>query len=233
MSSRLVVFIALAGLLAALFARLGVWQLDRLGERRAVNARVAARFDLPVADVADLAGDSSFRRVTIAGVPDHAHEILYTGRSRHGSPGVHILTPIRRADNDTAVLINRGWVYSPDAASADLPRWREDRSRYSGFVMPLGAPPTRQVTGRRVRGLSHDALQALLPYPVARVIVVAEDSAGQEAPVRLDRPALDDGPHLSYAVQWFSFAAIAVVGAGIVAARSRQARRGSGSAMDA
>jgi cytochrome oxidase assembly protein ShyY1 len=33
---------------------------------------------------------------------------------------------------------------------------------------------------------------------------------------------LDDGPHLSYAIQWFAFATIAVVGAGIVVARTRR-----------
>jgi cytochrome oxidase assembly protein ShyY1 len=35
-------------------------------------------------------------------------------------------------------------------------------------------------------------------------------------------PALDDGPHLSYALQWFAFALIGVVGAGVVAVRARR-----------
>jgi cytochrome oxidase assembly protein ShyY1 len=29
----------------------------------------------------------------------------------------------------------------------------------------------------------------------------------------LELPAMDDGPHLSYAIQWFTFAAIALYGA--------------------
>ena len=48
-----------------------------------------------------------------------------TGRTRSGSPGVHILTPLRIPESDTALLVNRGWVYSPDARTVDLTRWRE------------------------------------------------------------------------------------------------------------
>jgi cytochrome oxidase assembly protein ShyY1 len=42
--------------------------------------------------------------------------------------------------------------------------------------------------------------------------------------VRLEVPALDEGPHLSYAIQWFFFAAVAVVGAGYVVAQGRKGR---------
>jgi surfeit locus 1 family protein len=43
-------------------------------------------------------------------------------------------------------------------------------------------------------------------------ILQSPDSSLPARPIRLAPPALDDGPHLSYAVQWFSFATIAVVG---------------------
>ena len=227
MSFRYVVFLALAAALAALFVRLGVWQLDRLAERKTVNAAVASQLALPAIPYGELPGDTAFRRVLLTGTPDHAREILHIGRSRNGSPGVHILTPVRRADSDTAILVNRGWVYAPDAASADLERWRESRTSWSGFVMPLAPDSSMRgmnPDGRRVRVVSHAALQALLPYPLAHVYLVAEDSAGASAPVRLERPALNDGPHLSYAVQWFAFALIAVVGAAIVGTRAWRTR---------
>jgi cytochrome oxidase assembly protein ShyY1 len=34
-------------------------------------------------------------------------------------------------------------------------------------------------------------------------------------------PALDDGPHLTYALQWFSFAVIAVVGGALLSRRPK------------
>jgi cytochrome oxidase assembly protein ShyY1 len=39
---------------------------------------------------------------------------------------------------------------------------------------------------------------------------------------RFALPVLDDGPHRSYAIQWFCFAIIALVGAGIVVRNDRR-----------
>jgi surfeit locus 1 family protein len=57
-----------------------------------------------------------------------------------------------------------------------------------------------------------------LPYPVAPVYVVVLGDSTKPADriVRLSVPPLDDGPHMGYALQWFAFAAIALVGAGYV-----------------
>jgi surfeit locus 1 family protein len=223
---RIAVFIALAIALAALFVRLGFWQLDRLAERRARNAEVASRLAQPVVAFEQLRDTSRFRRVVVAGTPDYANEIVFTGRSRNGSPGVYILTPIRRPSNDTAVVVIRGWVYAPDAATADLSRWRETRRTFSGFVStlsPAHSGPEQRASVRKLRTLSLAGVQALLPYPVTVQYVVSEDSAADSTPARLSMPALDNGPHLSYAIQWFAFAAIAIVGAAIVALKKPKA----------
>jgi cytochrome oxidase assembly protein ShyY1 len=44
-------------------------------------------------------------------------------------------------------------------------------------------------------------------------------------PVRLDVPPLDEGPHMSYAFQWFAFATIAVGGTSAFLAKSRAGDR--------
>ena len=120
------------------------------------------------------------------------------------------------------VLVNRGWVYAPDAATADLARWRERRTVVHGYTLLLAAskpvPPPRSHV---VRALDAGHVNTLLPYRVFPLYVVAQDSGAIDStPARLPLPALDEGPHLSYAIQWFCFAVIAVVGAGIVARRS-------------
>jgi cytochrome oxidase assembly protein ShyY1 len=70
------------------------------------------------------------------------------------------------------------------------------------------------------------AIAPLLPYPVHSLYLVARDSAaGDSVPVRLEPPVLSDGPHLSYAIQWFAFAAIALVGAAAVIRRERNTER--------
>ena len=211
--------------MAVLFVRLGVWQLERLGERRAQSADIQARLSQPPTAFNELWLDTAarLRQTTLSGVPDFANEFVVMGRSRNGSPGVHIVTPVLIHGHDTAVLVNRGWVYAPDAATADLGRWREARGVFHGYTQRLpspAAPPS--LKGRGLRFLSAAAVDSLLPYPFHALYVVSQDSAADSTPARLPMPAVDDGPHLSYVIQWFSFAAIALIGAIVVAVRARR-----------
>ena len=228
MNARTGAFVALAVLLAAIFVRLGVWQLDRHQQRKAFNADRAARLATPSApfDTVRRLREGWMRQATVQGQPDYENEFVITGRSRDGSPGVHIITPLRIAGNDTAVLVNRGWVYAPDAATIDLKRWRESRTSYSGHTDTLPTPATPpQVRDRGLRNLGVAGVDQLLPYPFYSLYLIAHDSvaAASAAPARLSQPALDAGPHLSYAIQWFCFAAIAIGGAVIVWHKARRA----------
>jgi surfeit locus 1 family protein len=226
--AKTVAFIIVSILLAALFIRLGFWQLDRLAERRARNADLSSRFSEPVVAFERLQDTLGYRRATLAGVLDYANEILFTGRSRNGSPGVYILTPVRRTGNDTAVIVLRGWVYAPDAATIDQAAWRESRPTFQGYVHPLqssGPSAPSAAADRKVRSLSLVGIQRIVPYPIAPLYLVAQDSGSEHTPVRLPAPAFDNGPHLSYAIQWFCFAAIAIGGAAIVAFRGLESRR--------
>lgn len=100
---------------AALFVRLGFWQLARLRERRAQNAIIASRRALPPVELpmhrlqADALRD---RRAHAAGRYDYAHERVWTGRTYEGAPGVALLTPLRLSDG-SAVYVDRGFVSSP------------------------------------------------------------------------------------------------------------------------
>ena len=228
MNRRIDAFVALAFLLAALFVRLGFWQVDRLHQRRARNAVLAERMAETPLPIDELRDTAAYRRASVQGTPDYADEIVLTGRSRQGSPGVYIITPVRRTGSATAVLVMRGWVYSPDAATVDLTRWHETRRSFNGYVLSLPATvesPQQPAMGRKVRALTRERVRELVPYPVATRYLVAQDSvvgaAVDSTPARVAPPALDDGPHLSYAIQWFSFAAIALVGSYVVVRRSR------------
>lgn len=241
MPRRLIAFVIVAVALAAIFVRLGLWQLDRRAERRAFNAHIATGLraaPAPFADVVRAGSSARYRRVTLTGTPDYAHERVLGARTNGGSPGVHLLTPVRVAGSDTAVLVNRGWVYSADGANVDATRWRESATMtfigwaetFATDAAPGTAPamlPAAAGGPPILRRLDRDAASAGLPYPLAPMLLVATsasplpaDSAG--LPVRLAPPALAEGPHLGYAIQWFAFAAIAVVGAGVVALKTRR-----------
>ena len=226
MPRKLVAFVAIAVLLSALFVRLGFWQLSRLDERRAFNARRAMPLSQPEVRFDALRDRVPYRRVRVEGTPDFEHEIALSGRSRNGSPGVHVVTPFRRAGNDTAVLVIRGWVYAPDAATAELSRFREELGAIRGYTdtIPQGNFTPDSSRPRVARRLTTGAVSALVPYPVHPVLVIAQDSAAPSAPARLPLPELGDGPHLGYAIQWFAFALTALGGAGIVIHRARTRR---------
>jgi surfeit locus 1 family protein len=226
----------LAIVTALVFSRLGVWQLHRLHERRARNAALAARLRTPAVPLAQLPADSAgahWRRAIVRGTYDFDHEIVLSGRSHGGSPGVEILTPLHPDGGGPAVLVNRGWVYSPDAASVDLGNWDEPpHSTVSGYIEDfveggrgVARLPSHPNAWNR---LDAKELSAAFPFPVAPYYLVELDSLADRrrmqriattTPVRLELPEMDDGPHLSYAVQWFTFAIVALVGVGTLIAQ--------------
>lgn len=230
MSRRNVVFIVLSILVAAGCVRLGLWQLSRHRERASRNALVEARLKEPAVDVARLPRDTAaarFRRATARGEFLYDRQVVLASRMQRGSPGVHVLTPLRIAGTDSLLLVNRGWAYSPDGATVDLPRWNEQEGTValSGFVEPYPDVATATVQGRErtLRRLAPRDVERLAGGPVLPFYLVLDTPsprAGGEALARLDPPSLDEGSHFSYAVQWFSFAAIALAGGLLVTRRS-------------
>jgi surfeit locus 1 family protein len=214
-------FSVVACLMAVLCLALGFWQVRRLQARQAANAILAGRRFAPVVELDSLphdTADAHFRRVHIRGIYDHAQEIIYILRGRNGSPGVNILTPLLRPNKDTAVLVNRGWVYSPDGTTIDTQPWREaDTVNGHGFVETFPTkgpfPSPNPARPRSFRRLDRSSLAKLFPYPIANYFVVLTDSAvAPNAPPRVEPAPLDEGPHRSYALQWFSFATISIIG---------------------
>ena len=219
---RRVVLLSLVALIAAACIALGFWQLRRLRDRRAGNAEAIASETLPplTPDSALSPGLLPHRRATVTGELDPAHEFVLRNRLVRGVPAVLIVTPLRLPGSDTALLINRGYVPAADAVDPGNVEWNEPgRQTYTGTLLPIpnrgdGAPITRN--GRENwKSLDLGAMRARLPYPIVALYLVAEaDSSrgtahtleGKVYPFRAELPPIDEGPHLSYAIQWFGIA---------------------------
>ena len=231
---------------AAVCVRLGFWQLDRREQRLERNAAVAERLaEAPVSlssPPMDTAG-LTHRTARIRGEYDNARTLVLGGRSLGGSPGVHVFAPLRIGEG--AVLVNRGWLPSMDAATVDLAAARVDTAvAVSGVLLPLPetgtAEPGDSFRARWFR-LDADAVRAQYPYPVSPLYLQAAAAAGEPRrvvpgpsgdPVPLPPPSLEPGPHLSYALQWFGFALIFVVGwAALVIRRGRGEEGGPGTTL--
>src|SRR5207302_6985811 len=112
--------LVVALLVAAICVRLGVWQLDRLHERRQRNALLlAARARPPLQVDGSLPADSARdRRLVARGVYDYADERLWHGRRYEGVAGVD-LVPALLLTGGAAVVVGRGVAPSPDAVRVD------------------------------------------------------------------------------------------------------------------
>jgi surfeit locus 1 family protein len=225
----------LVALLVVTMVNLGLWQLRRLDERRDRNALIEARMDEPVAAVDDLltpgdeagVGDARYRRTTATGTYDAGATVVVRNRTQGGVAGAWLVTPLE-LDAGDRVGVLRGFVsFAPDGAVVEAP------------------PPTGEVT---VEGLVVDpgSFDGTAPRDLAPLLaaddvlpglVLAEASTPPEpsaadplAPAPgaiqgVERPDLDEGPHLGYAAQWFVFSTIAVIGYPLVLRRV-VARRG-------
>lgn len=246
-SRRGVAATLLAFAVAAVCVRLGVWQLDRLQQRRALNAAVRAQLARPAlpldaARARELAREPErflYRRVRLRGVFDAERRLVLRSRAHDGRPGVHLVARLRLDDSPYAALVNRGWVPAADGATPDA-AWPPEPGRVEveAIVQPLppdageSRPVRLQAPGGPLssylvldRGVRDNLAAAthgpLLPARFDRLS--ASPSASPPLPV--PAPTLGEGNHLSYAVQWFSFAAIALGGWLLMLLRARRATR--------
>lgn len=215
---------------------LGFWQLRRLHERKAMNATITAAWSSPAAPIDQVlpSGVSStpsevkaaeYRIVTVTGTYLPDQEVLIRNRNgSNGSPGFFVLTPLRLPDG-TAVAINRGWVpYETDPngsfAAFDPPpgkvtvtgMLRTPEVRSNGlFAGPKDNPQgvLRTLSRADVARLDQQVPETLVPaYVDLQSQQPAQSGALPDPP---PRPVLSDGPHLSYAGQWFIFTLLTLI----------------------
>lgn len=209
------------------FVNLGFWQLRRHDERAAENSVVEERgaaTAMPLGELLARHGPApealEFRRVVLIGkyVPDE--EVLWQARTLRGVSGHDVLTPL--ATERGVVLIDRGWVpidaTGPPVAEASPP---SSEVQVVGLIRRgstrSGLGPRDPATGRldRVSRVDIARLRQQVTGDLFPFYVLLESQDPTQAgslPLPQDPPEVGSGPHLSYAVQWFVFAAIAAVG---------------------
>ena len=213
---------------AGLCVRLGLWQVSRWEEKRAANAvlRTAlAAEPFPVAEPLPPAPAVVDRRIEMAGAFDESRQVLLSARTQAELPGVEVVTPLLLPGDSVAVLVNRGWLYAPDAVHA---RPQDHRERGPRAVRGIARPFGRRGAGLPLmtlesdtshtlwsaRTLDPDTLAARFPYALAPWLLVELPGRGvPEKPLRSPPRPLDENMHLAYAVQWFVIAAVVAAGA--------------------
>ena len=233
--ARRVLFIGAVVCVAGAAVTLGRWQLRRLATRRASNAvLLAARARPPLELPADLRAGTpidSGRRVVAHGRFDPGDQLILRGRAQDEAPGLQVVTPFV-LDSGVAVLwVVRGFVPSPDAVTPpdSIPAPASGEVTIDGLVF---ATP---VTGDTGKPLLHNGVTTWLrldrtvlarrrPGSLDVYLLLAGDAGGPGRLPVVPPPELNNGPHLSYAIQWFGIALGALTFGGLMLWRDGRAR---------
>jgi len=209
--------------------RLGIWQLDRLEWRRAFNARATSQLNAPVLDLnstqpVDSLYDMEYRSVTVTGSYDYSQEVLLRNQVWGDRMGYHVLTPLKVDGTDWYVLVDRGWIPFEDGQNRGvyqetgtvtirgMLRRPQEKPDFGGVPDPALAPGQTRLESWNVVNVPRITEQSGLKMLPA-YIIQAPDPARTVLPYRsLPVIEISEGPHLSYAIQWFTFAAILAIG---------------------
>lgn len=211
----------LASVAIGLFVFLGVWQLQRAGQKTVLYENFATGDSRVLTRAPTKLGDSRYATVSVRGNYVSDRQVLIDNMTLAGRVGYQVLTPLRIAGDSRWLVVNRGWVPAP-ASRGELP----------SVAIPAGE---RIVTGKMDRlpqpglRLAATVAGAELVWPRVMLFPAFEDLAkAWEMPVYdyqlLLNPEDNDGfarawaprvmgpaKHRAYAAQWFGFALLAAV----------------------
>jgi surfeit locus 1 family protein len=223
----LATLLVLAG--TVLCIRLGIWQLDRLEQRRAFNAQYESARAQPLLNLnqglpADIV-EMEWRPVAATGEYDFANQVAIRNQYYGSQYGYHLLTPILLHGGE-AVLVDRGWI--PAEGNAVPEDWRKydepgaihvtgqvRLGRAKSTLLGVSDPLPEDGTKLEVwNNADLTRIAAQMPYPILPIYIQPDvDPADTEPPIPFQPEVeLTEGPHFGYALQWFTFAAILFIG---------------------
>jgi cytochrome oxidase assembly protein ShyY1 len=223
LSARWVGFAIFVILLAAICTRLGFWQMHKLELRLDRNDIITAHFDADPVDLsaalpagAEVDRSTEWTRVRAVGTYDLEHQVTVKFTTRDGAPGVDVITPLVLESGD-AVLVDRGWTATPNTVERpEVPEPPAGKVTVEGWLRQNNGAGGAAVRpdGGQVRAVSSDAMADFVPYELTNGYVNLQEQtpAASDALAVEPMPELGQGPHFFYALQWWFFALLAVVG---------------------
>jgi surfeit locus 1 family protein len=220
--------------LMIVLARLGVWQLDRLAERRQANAALTEALNAPAIILNDELEELMVyqpeeapkslanRNAVVTGEYDFDHPIVLRLQPWQGRTGYRLVTPLmidQSSDSGEriAILVDHGWIpedaYNSDNRTYDETDGVESVEGYIALTETLmrqasGLPEITE-SGIEVYRVDLAVIQQVVPYRLMPIFLRETprlNEAEDSFPVRIPREVdLSEGPHLGYAIQWFIF----------------------------
>jgi surfeit locus 1 family protein len=205
-----------------LFVRLGFWQWQR-GEFHTAQRQDFTRGDAPPieANADSLVRLPRYTRVRVGGTFDAAHQFLLENISHQGAPGYEVLAALTLADG-SRVLVDRGWL--PFSGYREqLPKVEFDAAAAPPFLTGrLSLPPAAGLASGRVPPSTDgpwprvasfptiEQLSASYGAPLLPVLLLLDAGSGPGYLRDWQPPGIPPERNFSYAIQWWSFAALAL-----------------------
>lgn len=201
----------------------GLWQWDRREQAVAAITKLETNWDQTPVPMASLGNQQDFSAdlaqwtpVVVSGVYAVEDQLLVRTRPRGGQVGFEVVVPFRTGEG-TVVMVNRGWV--PTGEATDFPDVLPLAPRGEISVFGRIKPGEPTLVGRgapegQIPSIDLPTIERLLGYEIEQkfyVLLASESPAPSTAPLPGLRPVLDEGPHLSYTLQWFVFALLAFI----------------------
>ncbi|HRN28437.1 MAG TPA: SURF1 family protein, partial [Terrimesophilobacter sp.] len=221
-------YLSLVLVFAVVCSLLGAWQFARRGEAQLEISRIDANYDgtardirvaLPTLDAFD--ENDKWSKVRITGEYLASESMLVRGRPYGGHSGFEVLVPLRTTDG-SIFIVDRGWI--PLAEDGRSPTTVPSPPNGTVTVIARLKAGEAEISGRTTVAGTNQLATIHLPeiadrlgkptYVGAYGLLVSEDPSVGESPLPSVRPVRDEGPHLSYALQWYVFALLGFIGYG-------------------
>ncbi|MBL8089480.1 MAG: SURF1 family protein [Anaerolineales bacterium] len=208
---------------AAVCVRLGIWQLDRLEQRRAFNSQVESMRAEEILnlnnEIPDNIESMEWRKVIVTGEYDFENQIALRNQVYDNQYGYHLITPL--LFDGGAVLVNRGWIpvdsdwrlYDEvgEVTVQGLIRLGQSKPAIGGVADALPLDGTKLEVWNN---LDVEKMSAQISYPILNIFIQPNVDEDDTTPPIAYQPTitLTEGPHFEYAMQWFAFAIILFFG---------------------
>lgn len=206
------------------------WQYGRHRDRVVQNAIYLAGRELPPVDLTEAGAAATplaGRRLVATGRFDPTGDVLLRGRVRGAAPGLHVATPLVLEGGGGVAWVVRGFLAAPDATTPPegVPPPDTGVVRVTGVGMPVpvtddGGQPLVRGADTTWRRLDLAVLGTRRPGSLPTYLLLEGDATGPGRLPTVEPPALDEGPHFSYALQWIGIG-LAALAFGIIALRPR------------
>ncbi|WP_198165953.1 SURF1 family protein [Agromyces laixinhei] len=237
-------YLLLTIVFAIVCSALGSWQFNRRTEALAEVARIDANYDAPAVPVAEALPepdafdiDQRWQVVALSGEYLPSEEVVVRNRPFGGTTGFQVITPFR-LDDGSVFMVDRGWIaQNSEGRPSEVPPPPDGQVEVEARLKAgEGRIDGRTSTGNEFATIDLEELSERVgdpSYTAAYGVLVQSGADAGEPPLAAARPERDEGPHLSYALQWYVFAMMGFIGLAWAANQERKALAETSGSTDA